>query len=189
MALWLAGAKIGEVSGTNDLMRSTACLFFAVTASLAAQSAPPGATYYTRLDATVACAGATTVDAIPAIKADGFKAIINLRLASEEGADVEAARQAATTAGLKYIHIPFSGSDPKSEAVDQFLAAIKDPGHSPVFIHCASANRAAMMWLIKRVVVDGWPVEKATAEAERAGLTNPRLKAYALEYLKSHGKA
>ena len=114
------------------------------------------------------------VDAIPAIKADGFKAIINLRLASEEGADVRARLgKRRPQPDLKYIHIPFSGSDPKSEAVDQFLAATKDPGAS---LRCSStarsANRAAMMWLIKRVVVDGWPVEKATAEAERAGLTN-----------------
>jgi len=170
-------------------MRCTMCLLLAITASLSAQTAPPGTTNYTRIDATVACAGATTADAMPAIKADGFKAIINLRQASEEGANVDAARHAATSAGLKYFHIPFSGADPKTEAVDQFLAAVKDPDNSPVFIHCASANRAGMMWLIKRVVVDGWPLEKATAEAERAGLTNPRLKAYALEYLKAHGKA
>lgn len=170
-------------------MRCTVCLLLAIAASLSAQSAPPGTTNYTRIDATVACAGATTVDAMPAIKADGFKAVINLRQASEEGANVDASRQAATSAGLMYFHIPFSGADPKTEAVDQFLAAVKDPDNSPVFIHCASANRAGMMWLIKRVVVDGWPLEKATAEAERAGLTNPRLKAYALEYLKAHGKA
>lgn len=170
-------------------MRCTVCLLLAIAASLGAQSAPPGTTNYTRIDATVACAGATSVEAIPAIKADGFKAIINLRQASEEGANVEAAQQAATAAGLKYIHIPFNGADPKSDAVDQFLVAVKNPANSPVFIHCASANRAGMMWLIKRVVVDGWPLEKATAEAERAGLTSPRLKAFALEYLKVHGKA
>jgi uncharacterized protein (TIGR01244 family) len=189
VALWLTGAKIGEVSGTNDLMRCTACLLLAIAACLGAQSAPPGITHYTRIDATAACAGATSVEAIAAIKADGFKAIINLRQAGEDGADIEASRQTATAAGLKYIHIPFSVSDPKTESVDQFLAAVKDPDNSPVFIHCASANRAGMMWLIKRVVVDGWPVEQATAEAERAGLTNPRLKTYALEYLKSRGKA
>lgn len=170
-------------------MRCTVCLLLAITASLGAQSAPPGTTNYTRIDATVACAGATSVEAIPAIKADGFKAIINLRQASEEGANVEAAQQAATAAGLKYIHIPFNGADPNSDAVDQFLVAVKNPANSPVFIHCASANRAGMMWLIKRVVVDGWPLEKATAEAERAGLSSPRLRAFALEYLKAHGKA
>ena len=170
-------------------MRVTTILLFTLAVTLSAQSAPPGTINYTRIDATVACAGATTVEAIPAIKADGFKAIINLRQASEEGANIDASKQAATAAGLKYFHIPFSGSDPKVETVDQFLAAVKDPANSPVFIHCASANRAGMMWLIKRVAVDGWPIDKATAEAERAGLSNPRLKAFALEYLKTHGKA
>ena len=170
-------------------MRCATILLLALTGTLSAQSAPPGTTNYTRIDATVACAGATTVEAIPAIKADGFKAIINLRQATEEGANIDASKQAATAAGLKYFHIPFSGSDPKVESVDQFLAAVKDPANSPVFIHCASANRAGMMWLIKRVAVDGWPIDKATAEAERAGLSNPRLKAFALEYLKTHGKA
>ena len=170
-------------------MRVTASLLFAFTIGLGAQSAPPGTRNYTRLDATVACAGATSVEAIPAIKADGFKAIINLRQASEAGADVDLARWAATSAGLNYIHIPFSGTDPQTDAVDQFLTAVKDPANSPVFIHCGSGNRAGMMWLVKRVMVDGWPLDKATLEAERAGLTSPELKAFALQYLKAHGKA
>ena len=102
---------------------------------------------------------------------------------------MERARAAAREAGLKYIHIPFSGSDPSTSAVDDFLAAMKDPSNSPVFIHCATANRAGMMWLIKRVMIDGWSVEKAAEEAARAGLKNPKLKAFALDYLKQHGKA
>jgi uncharacterized protein (TIGR01244 family) len=170
-------------------MRVTASLLFALTIGLGAQSAPPGTRNYTRVDATVACAGATSIEAIPAIKADGFKAIINLRQANEAGADVELSRRTATAAGLRYIHIPFSGSDPQAEAVDQFLAAMRDPANSPVFIHCGSANRAGMMWLIKRVMVDGWALDKATLEAERAGMRSPDLKAFALQYLKAHGKA
>jgi uncharacterized protein (TIGR01244 family) len=160
-----------------------------LSAALAAQTAPPGTANYTRVDATVACAGATTVEAIPAIKADGFKAIVNLRLANEEGADVDASRAAAQAAGIKYLHIPFSGSNPSPKAVDDFLAAMKDPSNSPVFVHCASANRAGMMWLIKRVMIDGWSVAKASEEAARAGLKNEKLKAFALDYLKQHGKA
>lgn len=156
---------------------------------LGAQSAPPGTKNYTRIDANVACAGATPVEAIAAIKADGFKAIINLRQASEDGANVESSRAAAEAAGLKYFHVPFNSADPKSEVVDQFLEVVKNPDNSPVFIHCATANRVGMMWLIKRVVLDGWPVDKATAEARQVGLTNARLEAFALEYLKTHGKA
>ena len=171
------------------ISRGFALAIVAISAGVGAQSPPPGVTHYTRIDATVACAGATPVEAFPAIKADGFKAIINLRQSSEEGANVEAARQAAAAAGLTYIHIPFSGADPKADAVDQFLASVQDPANSPVFIHCASANRVGMMWLIKRVVADGWPLDKATEEAQRIGLTNPRLKQFALDYLKAHGKA
>jgi uncharacterized protein (TIGR01244 family) len=160
-----------------------------LSAALAAQTTPPGTANYTRVDATVACAGATTVDAIPALKAEGFKAIVNLRQATEPGADIDRSKAVAQDAGLKYIHIPFSGSDPSTGAVDEFLRAMKDPSNSPVFIHCASANRAGMMWMIKRVMIDGWSVEKASEEAERAGLKNARLKAFAHDYLKQHGKA
>jgi uncharacterized protein (TIGR01244 family) len=157
--------------------------------NLTAQSTPAGVSNYTRVDATVACAGATPVEAIPALKADGFRSIVNLRQASEEGANVDASRQAAEAAGLRYVHIPVDGANLKAESVDQFLAAMKDPRNSPAFIHCASANRVGMMWLIKRVVSDGWSVEKATAEAERVGLKSPRLKEFAIEYLKARGKA
>jgi uncharacterized protein (TIGR01244 family) len=172
-------------------MRATLLVTLLATATLGAQTAtaPPGTTNYTRVNATVACAGATTTEAIPAIKADGFKAIVNLRQASEEGAEVEASKQAATAAGLKYFHIPVTVAELKPATVDAFLAALKDPANSPVFIHCASANRAGMMWMIKRVMLDGWTVDKAAAEAELAGMKNPKLKALAMDYLKAHGKA
>jgi hypothetical protein len=52
-----------------------------------------------------------------------------------------------------------------------------------VYIHCATANRVGAVWLIKRVLADGWDVEKATAEAERIGLRSPQLKQFALDYI------
>jgi hypothetical protein len=96
-----------------------------LSAALAAQTTPPGTANYTRVDATVACAGATTVEAIPALKAEGFKAIVNLRQATEPGADIDRSKAVAQDAGLKYIHIPFSGSDPSTGAVDEFLSAMR----------------------------------------------------------------
>ena len=61
-----------------------------------------------------------------------------------------------------------------------------DPANQPVYIHCGSANRVGALWLIKRVVVDGWPVDKAMSEAEAIGLHSDNLKAFALDYIKSH---
>lgn len=63
---------------------------------------------------------------------------------------------------------------------------MRDPSNSPVFIHCATANRVGAVWLIKRVMVDGWDIERATAEAERIGLRSPGLKQFALEYIAAH---
>ena len=38
------------------------------------------------------------------------------------------------------------------------------------------------MWLIKRLVVDKWDVEKAVKEAEALGQTNQELRKWAIEY-------
>lgn len=161
-----------------------------VAAALRAkQDGPAGITNYTRVESTVACGGATPVEAFPALKQEGFKAVINLRQATEKGADIERSKDAAEAAGLRYIHIPMNGADPQAATIDRFLEAVQDPANSPVYIHCASANRVGAVWLAKRVVVDGWSVDKATEEAERIGLSSPKLKAFVLDYLKERGKA
>lgn len=95
----------------------------------------PGITNYARVESTVACAGAITTGAVPEIKRLGYKSIINLRLASEPGANIEEATAAAKTAGITYIHVPFSTTNPDPAAVDAFLKAIRTPGAEPAFIH------------------------------------------------------
>lgn len=95
----------------------------------------PGITNYARVESTVACAGAITTGAVPEIKRMGYKSIVNLRLASEPGANIEEATAAAKSAGITYIHIPFSTANPDPAAVDAFLKAITTPGVQPAFIH------------------------------------------------------
>jgi hypothetical protein len=95
----------------------------------------PGIRNFAKVESTVACAGAITVDAVPAIKKLGYSSIINLRLASEAGADVEAHQAAAKVAGIQYFHIPFSATKPDPAAVDEFLKVIVMPGVAPAFIH------------------------------------------------------
>ena len=164
----------------------------AVAAATAAQApqtpAPsiPGVVNYTRVDATTGCGGATAVEAFPALKRDGFRAVINLRQAEEPGANVGESKAAAERAGLKYIHLPFDGHAPRPEVADAFLSAVKDPANAPVYIHCAAANRVGALWLIKRVLVDGWDVERATAEAKKVGLRSSGLEQFALDYIAAH---
>jgi len=146
----------------------------------------PGIRNLARVETTVACAGAITPEVVPEIKKMGFVSIINLREATEPGAEVEKEGDAARAVGLKYFHVPFNGASPDTKAADQFLSAITSEGAEPAFIHCSGGNRAATMWLIKRVAVDHWDVDRATAEATALGLTSPALKQWALEYAQSH---
>jgi uncharacterized protein (TIGR01244 family) len=143
--------------------------------------APEGVVNYTRIDATVACAGATPAEAMPALQRLGFASVINFRTAEEEGANIEASQAAAAEAGLKYIHIPFRRPD--ADVTGQFLEAIADTANQPAYIHCASANRVGAMWFIKRVKQDGWEADRAMAEAETIGLRSQPLKDFATAYV------
>ena len=95
----------------------------------------PGVRNFAKVESTVACAGAITPAAIQEIKKMGFTSIINLRLATEQGADIEANTAAAKAADIPYYHIPFSTAAPDAAAVDTFLKTITAPGVEPAFIH------------------------------------------------------
>jgi protein tyrosine phosphatase (PTP) superfamily phosphohydrolase (DUF442 family) len=69
---------------------------------------------------------------------------------------------------------------------EKFLNAITASGSDPAFIHCAGGNRAATMWLIKRLVVDHWDVDRATKEATELGMTSEKLKQFAIDFAQSH---
>ena len=141
-----------------------------------------GVTNFAKLDSTIACGGATTVEGIGELKKLGYKSIINLREASEPNALVQESAAAARGAGIKYVHIPMNRNTPDPATADEFLKAIADPAAQPVFVHCGSGNRAAAMWMIKRMVVDKWDAEKAGTEAAALGLTNAQLKQFAIDY-------
>lgn len=143
----------------------------------------PGVRNFSRVETTIACGGATTPEAMAGLKKAGFVSVVNLRLADEEGANVPESKAAAEKAGVRYIHLPFRVASPDADLVDRFIAAVGDPKNQPVFIHCGSANRVAALWMIKRVKVDAWPVDKALDEATAIGLTSEALKKFALDYL------
>ena len=138
----------------------------------------PGIRNYSRVDATVGCGGAVDPAAMSVLKKEGYVSVINLRLANEEGANVEAGRAAAQAAGLKYIHLPFNAAMPDPKVVDSFLAAVADKRNQPVFIHCGSANRVGGVWMIKRALQDKWPLDRALTEAQAIGLNNHYANAY-----------
>ena len=168
-------------------MKFVVCCSLVVVAAVAlkaqadvSKGTVPGIVNFGYVGKTVACAGATAPAALAEVKKLGYASVINLRVATEPGAEIEASAAAAKAAGLAFIHLPFNASAPDPMLVDRFIAAVGDAKNQPAFIHCASANRAAALWMVKRLVVDKWDAERASAEATALGLTSPALKEYAL---------
>jgi uncharacterized protein (TIGR01244 family) len=112
--------------------------------------------------------------------------VINLRLPTEQGANLEANAARAKALGLNYLSLPFNGQSPDPNVVDAFLAAVANKANQPVYIHCGSASRVGAVWLVKRVLQDGWPVDKATEEAKMIGLRSEPLEKFALSYIEAH---
>ncbi len=148
----------------------------------------PGVTNFAKLESTIACAGATTPAGVAEVKKLGYATIINLRQATEAGANIEEEAAAAKNAGIRFVHLPLNSASPDPAIIEQFLKAVADPASQPVFVHCASGNRAAALWMIKRMVVDGWDADRASTEAAALGLTSPALKTFALDYATAHKK-
>src|ERR1700686_2375102 len=71
-----------------------------------------GITNFAQVETTVACAGAVKPGSVGNIKKMGFASIVNLRLATEQGADIDEEAAAAKTAGITFIHLPFNGGMP-----------------------------------------------------------------------------
>jgi uncharacterized protein (TIGR01244 family) len=171
-----------------------------VAAPFAQQAAPPqapppasdavaGVRNFTKVDSTIACGGALAPESYAALKQAGFKSIVNIRGASEPGNDVEAAKKAAEAAGLAYFHLPFVAATPDLTMIEEFLKIVAKPENQPMMLHCASGGRASMFWAVKRVMIDGWPVEKAMNELPTLSknVSEP-TRAVFLAYLKSRGK-
>jgi len=65
------------------------------------------------------------------------------------------------------LWLPLKASEPPEEAdVERFLAFVKDPQHWPVHIYCKKGeDRTGVMAALVRYAIDGWPLERALAEA------------------------
>jgi len=166
-----------------------------VTPSAYAQSIQkvmvPGINNFWRVNNTVSTGGTITSRemAIPVLKRRGIRTVINLA----GGADAEAERTAVDAAGMKYLLLPIDPMALDRAPVDDILKALNDRANFPIFIHSGAGHRAAAALMIKRVMVDGWDIERAGIEAASAGmvLSNdmaPVWWKFVRDYFNAHGK-
>lgn len=144
----------------------------------------PGIQNFNQIDAVFACGGATDATGVANLKKQGFASIISFRLPTEQGVAEEEA--AVKTTGIKYVHLPLNGAMPDPKVADDFLVAVADKANQPAYIHCGGGGRAASMWMIKRVLKDGWTTDRAIEEANAIAMLSPTLKTFATNYIASH---
>ena len=133
--------------------------------------------------------GATGPEAMPWLRSHGFATVISLRFADEAGVDVEGSRAAAKAVGLKYLHLPFDPEKrPEPDVVGDVLAAVGDRLNQPVYIHCNSATRVAALWMIGRVLKDGWDIDAAAKEVGLIALKPAEAIAFGSWYVTSRAR-
>jgi uncharacterized protein (TIGR01244 family) len=162
-------------------------VFLLAGVSIKAQQEVPPIRNFVRMSDEFCTGAQPRIEHLERLKAEGVKAIINLRPPTEHRAAEEEAE--AKKLGLRYFNIPFVFGEPKEEQATEFLKITDEVENRPAFFHCAAGIRAGALWMIRRVLRDGWTVERAEQEAQKIGLReSPHLNEFARKYIEKHRK-
>jgi uncharacterized protein (TIGR01244 family) len=164
-----------------------ALLIVAALASGGQQTEVPPIRAFLQVTPEFCTGGQPRVEHYATLKANGVKAVLNLRQPSEHRADEE--KQLVEAQGMKYFNIPVNYQNPTPETVDEFLKITDDKENRPMFVHCTAAIRVGAYWAIRRVLRDGMTWAAALEEGKKVGLVNaPHLEAFAQKYIAEHKK-
>jgi uncharacterized protein (TIGR01244 family) len=119
-----------------------ALLWVTVPAAADGEDLPPLAQHLVQVDADLLIAGELNLDALAARRA-GSTTIIDLRTAEEGVADE---RVAVESLGMRYVNVPVDGAEIRDDDVARLRTLLDAASGQPVILHCASGNRAAMLW-------------------------------------------
>jgi len=92
------------------------------------------------------------------LRRQGVRSIVNFRAENDDDAG----------AGFEHVlWLPVKKSRPPREAdAERFLAFVRNPDNWPVHVHCKRGrDRTGVMVALVRYAIDGWPLERALAEA------------------------
>lgn len=109
------------------------------------------------------------------LASEGFKLIINVR-SDPQRATAQAL--SAQSAGLNYVHLQIPAYELDNEHVQAFAAVLAQAEDGKVMVHCRTATRVALLWLLKRMATEQWSQEQAEAELQRAGYGDDDMKVF-----------
>ena len=146
----------------------------------------PGLANYFPIDGTASNGG--SIESVDWVASElwrrGFKTMIDV----DAGRDGAVVADAARKVGLKYVAARLDAA-----GVDAALKTMSDPASQPIYLNSPDGRSTATIWMIKRVLADGWTIEQAGVEATSIGLVNddasvPALWKFAQDYIGAHRK-
>ncbi len=96
----------------------------------------------------------------------GFDTIINIR---RDPARAAAQARKAEAAGLSYHHLHLPAYEIEPEHLNAFEDILNQAGPGKILVHCRTASRTGLLWMLNRIANHGWSRQQAEAELEAAG--------------------
>jgi uncharacterized protein (TIGR01244 family) len=123
-----------------------------------------------KVNAMISGGGQPSEEDIAALKAAGYRKIINLRREGEpnQPLDPKAEGEVVTRAGMEYVHVPVDPKNLNPSSADAVAKAVAE-SDGPVFVHCAAGGRGVSHALLAEAKAQGGSADDVLKKAEALG--------------------
>ena len=132
-----------------------------------------------------------TEEALRQLAEDGYKAVVNLRVAGENDQPISPKEEGVQVKelGMRYLHIPVSMDTMEPQTVDRFRQEVARLP-SPVFVHCHKGMRAGALVMMHTAIESGVSGEQTLDKAAELGFQCdiPQLKQFVESYIDRNKK-
>jgi protein tyrosine phosphatase (PTP) superfamily phosphohydrolase (DUF442 family) len=135
----------------------------------------------------IGTAGQPTAGQFAAIRAAGYRVVINLAMPDSTGALPNEADLVAEQ-GITYIHIPVVWEAPTLQDLERFFVVMDVHRAEKVFVHCALNWRVSAFTFLYRVLRLGVPQEEAMGTLLQIWQPNPVWRHFIDQALTQHGQ-
>ena len=118
---------------------------------------------------------------LPWLRHFGIASIVNLREAQYTDGEL-----ILSLLGFRaYLHLPIDNhAEPTEAEAAAFLQFVQDKRHWPILVHCGEGEgRTGVFAALTRYAIDGWPMDRALAEANAYNAPKPALSNVQHEWL------
>lgn len=131
-----------------------------------------------RLSDRIWLAGQPQPDQMDILRQVGVRTLINMRT-NAELSQTEA--ENAAKANLDYLFLPLPAYELEPQHMaefEQIMADIEAQHDGIICIHCRTASRVALIWMLRRMIFENWSEEAAEAELVAAGYDDDSLETF-----------